>query len=119
MKRIIIVEDSYLIRQAITAWLEPTCKVHATDDVHQAMALLDEKESDWLVINTLLAKNSGLELLYEVNTWPDLRVVKTILLTHDLHYWQRYKKTLKELNVVKILSVAKLSPKTLRAALGL
>lgn len=104
MKKIILVEDSFLLRRELKALLKGF-KIYATHDPHQALELLDRHRADWLIINPLLAKNSGLELLYEINTWPDLRV-KVILLTADQSFFQRHWPTLRQLNVKLILPLA-------------
>ena len=92
-------------------------RVYATHNAHTALSLIDQHKADWLLLNPALAKNSGLELLYEINSWMDLRQVKTILLTYDADYFQRYKQVLKELNVLHILPIASLDSKLLSTLL--
>ena len=103
MKKIILVEDSYLIRRALVTLLTDDFQVHATDNAHRGLELIDQYGADWLLLNPVLAKNSGLELLYEISSWTDLRPIKTILLTQEMEYFLRYKTVLKELNIVHVL----------------
>ncbi len=117
MKKVVVVEDSFLIRREIVSLLGQGCQVYATDNAHEALSLIDQHEADWLLLNPALAKNSGLELLYEINSWTDLRRVKTILLTHEIDYFLRYKKVLKELNVLHVLPLVSLNSKLLSTLL--
>lgn len=104
MKKIVVIEDSYLLRQQIVDLLKHDFIVYETESAHRALELIEGQQIDYLLLNPLLAQNSGFELLYEVNSWIDLRSIKTIILTHEVAHYAQFKKTLKELNVVAILS---------------
>ena len=102
MLKAVIIEDSYLIRLELQKILSLAgIETYATHDCHLAIENLDST-TNWLIINPILTSNSGLELLYEVNSWPDLRNIKVIILTYSINNWDKYKLTFKELNVHKI-----------------
>lgn len=117
MKTIVIVEDSYLIRRSLAAWLADDFNVYIADNAHLALELIEERRPDYLLLNPLLAGNSGWELLYEIATWPDLRRLRTILLTHETYYLKAYRRSLRELNVHSILAWVHLTPRRLRQSL--
>ena len=117
MKTIVIVEDSYLVRHSLAAWLVDDFNVHVADNAHLALELIERQRPDYLLLNPLLASNSGWELLYEIAAWPDLRRLKTVLLTHETDYLRAYRRSLRELNVHSILAWVHLTPRRLRQSL--
>lgn len=106
MKRIVLLEDSYLIRQRISQELKQAgFSVFSSYNPKQALKHLDRNPVDWLIVNPCLAQNSGFELLYELSSWSDLRQVKIILLTYDLRDFQAYKLSFKLLNIRQVISL--------------
>ena len=118
MQRVVIVEDSLLLRESLSGWLEKDFEVLATHNPFKALKSLDKQAPDWLLVNPLLACNSGLELLYEVSSWPDWRKTRVILLTFDTEYCRRHLLALKELNVFAILALSDLNANRLRFLLS-
>ena len=118
MKKVVIVESSFFIRRHIAASLAEGFETHAAADAHQAMALIDRVKADWLLLNPNLSKNSGLELLCELQCWADLRSVKTILMTQDADYYARHKRSLQELNIRHVVPLASLEPGLLGSLMG-
>ena len=118
MKKIVVAEDSFFIRRHIVSSLMADFEVHAANDAHQALSLIDQNEADWLVLNPALSKNSGLELLYELHCWLDLRSVKTILLAQNADYYAKHKENLKELNIRHVIPLAALETSSLAALMG-
>ena len=118
MKTVVIAEDSYLVRQSVAGWLEGEFSVHVADNAHLALRLIDRHRADYLVLNPLLAGNSGWELLYEVSTWSDLRRLKTVLLSQEADYLRAHRQSLRELNVRAVLRPAGLTPRRLRQGLA-
>ena len=117
MKTVVIAEDSCLIRRAMSSWLEGKFEVHGADNAHLALKLIDRHRADYLILNPLLAGNSGWELLYEINTWSDMRRLKTILLAQEADYLQAHRRSLRELNIHTILAPSSLTPRLLRQSL--
>ena len=104
MKTVVVVEDSRLLRRVLAGWLEPRFSVHLADNAHLALELVDRHRADYLLLNPLLAGNSGWELLCEISAWPDLRALKIILLTHEAEFCRAYRPSLRELNVRSVLA---------------
>ena len=117
MKTVVVVEDSRLLRRILADWLRPAFNVHLADNAHLALQLVDRHRADCLLLNPLLASNSGWELLYEISVWPDLRSLKVILLTHEVEACRAYRRNLRELNVRSVLAWRSLTPRCLRRSL--
>ncbi len=101
---VLIVEESSLLRRQLVDWLEGDCRVVGCDSAQMAIENLDRRPADWLILNPLLAPNSGFELLYEIQAHPDLRRVKTILLTPGPNHYGRHRSALACLNIADVKS---------------
>ena len=118
MKTVVIAEDSALVRRQLGRFLESHFQVHLADTAQQTLSLIDQHRADWLILNPLLPRNSGLELLYEIMSWSDLRHLKTILITNETDYFAQHRFALKTLNVRQIISFKALNRQQLLQALG-
>lgn len=106
---VLVVEESALLRQQLLRWLGGDCRVSGCDSAQAAIETLDRSPADWLILNPLLATNSGFELLYEIQAHPDLRQVRTILLSVGPSHYGHHRSALACLNIVDIKSWADVS----------
>ena len=113
MKKILVLEDSFFLRREIVALLAKRHLVQATNSPHQAMKYLNQTSFDYCLVNLFLADYTGLEFIYEVNTWPDLRNLKFVLLSFEIHYFQEAEWPLEELQIKSILHPLDLKTKIL------
>lgn len=103
---VLIVEESPLLRQQLLRWLKGDCRLSDCDSAQAAIESLDHRPADWLILNPLLATNSGFELLYEIQAHPDLRRIRTILLSPGPSHYGHHRSALARLNIVDIKSWA-------------
>lgn len=96
---VLIVDESRLLRQRLAGWLKRDFRVRACDSAQAAIESLDRRPADWLILNPLLAANSGFELLYEISSHPDLRPTRTLLLTAGPQFYGSSSAALARLNV--------------------
>lgn len=115
---VLIVEESRLLRERLAGWLKRDFRVRACDSAQSAIESLDRRPADWMVLNPLLASNSGFELLYEISSHPDLRRTKTILLTPGPQSYGSSRAALARLNVTAVATWAGLNRKFLRQLLA-
>ena len=98
-------------------WLKDKFEVYSADNAHLALKLLDNHRADYLILNPLLAGNSGWELLYEINAWSDLRRLRTVLLAQETDYLRAHRQSLRELNICAVLEPSSLTPHRLLQSL--
>ena len=110
---VLIVEESCLLRQRLAGWLGRDFQVRACDSAQAAIDSLDKRPADWMILNPLLASNSGFELLYELSSHPDMRRTSTILLTPGPHFYGSHRSSLASLNVSAVVTWAGLSQQLL------
>ena len=111
---VLIVEESLLLRQQLSRWLGGDCRLFDCNSAQAAIESLDRQPTDWLILNPLLAGNSGFELLYEIQAHPDLRRIKTILLTPGPSHYGRHRGALSHLNIVDVKNWSDISRRYLR-----
>ena len=111
---VLIVDESPLLRRRLAGWLRGDCQVVDCDSAQAAIEAIDRQPADWLILNPLLAPNSGFELLYEIQAYPDLRRIRTIILTLGPSHYGRHRRALDCLNVVDVKSWADISRQYLR-----
>ena len=111
--KVLLVDDSRLIRQTLAEFLADDFTVFDCAFGQQAIKVIDNHQPDWLILNPVLAYNSGFELLYEIQSHPDLRGLATIIISHDKGYFDRHRSTLEAVNVQAVLSFVDLSKKKL------
>ncbi|MEM6997879.1 MAG: response regulator [Patescibacteria group bacterium] len=116
--RVLILEEDSRIRDLLAHI--------ATDDGHEvvvcsdsqaALELVDSEEPDALIISPNISRNSGLELLYEITSHPDLRNMPSILVVDRPLIYTDHQSTLVELGVVAVISRSDLSKQTLLHAI--
>ena len=111
---VLVIEESRLLRDRLVRWLRRDFRVRACDSAQAAIEALDRRPADWLILNPLIAPNSGFELLYELNSHPDLRRARTILLTSGPCFWSQHQSALTCLNVAGVMTWAGLNRQLLR-----
>lgn len=84
---------------------------------HQAMDLLDSGEYELVIVNPLIKKNSGLELIYEANSYNDLQGIKWVLLADNPEVYKANIDQLATLGVVSVMARTNLSTKNLHGTL--
>lgn len=113
LKRVLVLEDSFFMRQEIVSWLKNT-SVKATNSPHQAMTWLTRQTFDYCVVNAFLKDYTGLEFIYEVNTWPDFGGVRFILISFEKAYFEQADWSLESLGVVGVLHPLELKKRLVR-----
>ena len=112
--KILVLEDNFFLRREIVALLTKRHLVEATDSPHKAMQYLNQTRFDYCLVNLFLADYTGLEFIYEVNTWPDLGHLKFVLLSFEIHYFQEAEWLLEDLQIKSILHPLDLKTKILQ-----
>ena len=79
-------------------------QVETCSNGHQAMDKLDEGNFDVVIINPLIKKNSGLELVYEANSYNDLKDIKWILIADNTSILKENAEQLESIGVAAIIS---------------
>ena len=102
MASVLVVDDSRLVRQSLVRALGDLFTVTDCAAAQTAIELIDQTRFDCLILNPLLAVNSGFELLYEIQSHQDLRDLPVVLLTHDRRYCYKHRATLKQIGVVAV-----------------
>ena len=113
-----MVDDSLIIRRALGSSLQNEHIVYTISSAQAAISMIDSEAIDLIIMNPLLAHNSGMELLYEIHSHTDLRHVMTILIAANPNYFRRYLQSLEKLNVRAIIPVARLSPQEIMYQVG-
>ena len=99
MKRILVVEDNYDLRQFITRQLSDDYLVDTAEDGQKALDLLESKELPDLIISDVMMPNkNGFELCYAVKENIMTSHIPVILLTAKVdvdskmrnEIWRRY-----------------------------
>ena len=112
--KILILEANLFVRQALVTKLASRHLVQATYSPHQAMAWFNQEVFDYCLVNLFLNHHSGLEFIYEANTWPDLRALRFIMISVDPTYLRQARWGLTELNVQAILHPMDINRRLLR-----
>ena len=99
--RVLLVEDSKILREAIKEMLKDCARVniddHATNKL-EAISLLDTKEYDFMIADIELAEGNGFEVVKHTLS-PDYKFKRplTLMLTNHAHGY--YKSIAKQLGV--------------------
>ena len=115
MKKVLVLENSFFLRNEIVVLLSKKHRVRATHSPHQAIEWLNKEKFDYCLINLFLSDYTALEFIYEVNTWPDLKDIKFILMSFETSYFQESEWSLSDLQIKSVLHPLDLKTKLLRA----
>lgn len=108
--KVLLLEENKRIRDLIAEFLsDDGHEVIACADSETALEDVDSSKPDMMLISPNVARNSGLELLYEVVSYPDLSSVESVLLVDRPDMYMDHQATLKELNVRLVLARSQLS----------
>lgn len=84
MARIVLLEPDVILAKSYQAALEKAGHmVERTANADRALKILDEQASDVLVLELLLGAHNGIELLYEMRSYADLRRLPVIVHSHS------------------------------------
>lgn len=108
---ILIIEDDKWLSELYRDYLSSKgAEVFCTDDAQAAVHHLDDHDIDCVLLDMMLPRRSGVELLHELQSYPDLREIPKFVLStvHPKDYsdetvWKRY-------GVTEYLYKPKISP---------
>ena len=88
---ILIVEDDTAIREGVAEFLkENEYEVFCAGDGEKALEILKSKEIHLALLDIMLPKKNGIEVLKELRTFSELPVIMLTAVTDDIKAWRDY-----------------------------
>ncbi len=82
MQKILIVEPDKVLASTYSAFLSKNgFEVFCSHNAQDAMLKVDQYKPDLIILELRLISNSGVELLREIRSYPDLNYIKIIILS--------------------------------------
>ena len=82
MQKILIVEPDKVLASTYSAFLlKNGFEVFCSHNAQDAMLKVDQYKPDLIILELRLISNSGVELLREIRSYPDLNYIKIIILS--------------------------------------
>ena len=81
MKKVLVVEDSLYIAEAIRILLSPGVEVTHLNDANKALDLVKEKGFDLVILDLMLPTSSGKDALLKLKADPATKKVPVMVLT--------------------------------------
>ncbi len=83
MKTIAIVEDDAALNQALSRALEAEhLSIISAVDGETGLRLVEEKKPDWVVLDIILPRKSGFEVMESIRKKPELASIPVLVLTN-------------------------------------
>ena len=79
---ILIVEPDHQLASQYCSLLSVIGKCHEASNAQDAISAIDEHQPNVIVLELLLGKHNGIEFLYELRSYSDLRSVPVVLHTY-------------------------------------
>jgi len=103
--QILLVEHSLMLRRTLSEMAKQLGHAPlAASSAQAAIELLDQYSIDMLLVNPDMPANSGIELLYEMQSYGDLRDIPSILMVDKPELYTEHQATLKDIGVSLIIS---------------
>lgn len=95
---ILIIEDDKWLSELYRDYLiSRGATVRCTDDAQTAVNICDDMNIDCILLDMMLPRRSGVEVLHEMQSYPDLRAIPKFVLStinpkeySDQDIWKRY-----------------------------
>ena len=102
-KKILIIEDDKVLRNALSDHLSRTYEIVQAEDGEQGLNFILDFKPDLIILDLLLPKISGLELLERVRKYPDAAIAGTKVLIFSNFSSQEYLTKAESLGVIEYL----------------
>lgn len=117
MKTILVVEDEPWLAEAyVNAIRAAGYGAQYAQDAAAAIGMVDDIRPDLIVLDIMLARSSGLQLLHELRSHADLKSLPVIVCSNAVSGLQPDQ--LESYGIVAVLDKARLTPDKLRSAIN-
>lgn len=82
MTNILLIEPDIILAKSLSKYLEEQgYKISVCHNADGALTLLDKTDTDLIIMELLLPANGGVELIYEIRSYQDLKELPVIVLS--------------------------------------